>query len=148
TGPLADCSFAGGFITTKYCGIKYNSDIQLITPSWVFRHHTNVNFKYLVFTVLQRPKSRGFIRLKSINANDHPIIDPKYLSDKRDLKVLAEGCKIVYNLTKVMENNEYEFKRENLFVPQCEVYSKTCEEKFWHCIVKHLITTMYHPCGT
>jgi hypothetical protein len=44
-----------------------------------------------IFTVLLRPYSHGELSLKSKNPLDHPVINPKYLHDERDLKTLVEG---------------------------------------------------------
>jgi len=45
-----------------------------------------------VYCVAQ-PKSRGFLKLRSKNPWDTPIIDPQYLHDERDRKDYIEGYK-------------------------------------------------------
>ena len=37
------------------------------------------------------PKSRGDIRLQSTNPTDQPLIDPKLLDHRDDLRTLVEG---------------------------------------------------------
>ena len=46
---------------------------------------------FSLFSGLQRPASRGTIRLKSANPFDHPLIDPKYLHESEDIKHLLHG---------------------------------------------------------
>ncbi|CAH0394237.1 unnamed protein product [Bemisia tabaci] len=41
--------------------------------------------------VLLRPKSRGFIKLRSKNPFDYPVIIPNYFKENIDIKVLTEG---------------------------------------------------------
>lgn len=41
--------------------------------------------------ILNRLKSRGFIKLRTTNPNDAPIIDPRYLTHPEDVHVAAEG---------------------------------------------------------
>ena len=44
-----------------------------------------------IFPVLLHPRSRGTIRLKSADPDEMPLINPNYLSDEADVKILAEG---------------------------------------------------------
>ena len=44
-----------------------------------------------LFATLVRPKSRGWIRLRSSDPTEHPLIDPKYYSHPDDVKVMLEG---------------------------------------------------------
>jgi choline dehydrogenase-like flavoprotein len=44
-----------------------------------------------IFPVLLHPRSRGTIRLKSADPEEAPLINPNYLSDEADVKILAEG---------------------------------------------------------
>lgn len=41
-----------------------------------------------------RPKSRGFIKLRSTNPDDHPIINPKYLTEESDINIFIEVMKM------------------------------------------------------
>ena len=40
-----------------------------------------------------QPQSRGTVTLKSANPHDHPLIDPKYLSEPQDLVDIVNGVK-------------------------------------------------------
>ena len=40
---------------------------------------------------LARPKSTGFVRLKSTNYEDDPIIDPRYLANQHDVDTIVAG---------------------------------------------------------
>jgi len=44
---------------------------------------------------LERPKSRGTVRLASDNPLDHPMIDPNYFSNEADIDELLRGVKVM-----------------------------------------------------
>ena len=46
---------------------------------------------FTMYPILSRPKSRGRLSLRSSDPNDHPVIEPNYLTDPSDVKVLIEG---------------------------------------------------------
>ena len=46
---------------------------------------------FTIVPVLLRPFSRGFMKLRSKNPHDMPIIQPNFLTDKRDFDMLLDG---------------------------------------------------------
>ena len=44
---------------------------------------------YTIMPLLLRPRSRGYIKLRSKDVNQHPIIVPNYFDDPYDLDVLV-----------------------------------------------------------
>ena len=44
-----------------------------------------------ILSTLVRPKSRGWIQLKSADPVDPPVIDPRYYSHPDDIQVMLEG---------------------------------------------------------
>ena len=45
----------------------------------------------LILPKLLQPKSVGYIKLRSANPFEHPIIDPQYLTYQTDVDILIEG---------------------------------------------------------
>lgn len=74
----------------------------------VFRHNIGVSERvwnkiyfplvgkhcFSLFPVLLRPKSRGFIKLRSRDPHDPPIIDPKYLSHSDDVITMVNALRL------------------------------------------------------
>uniref|UniRef100_T1J046 Glucose-methanol-choline oxidoreductase N-terminal domain-containing protein n=1 Tax=Strigamia maritima TaxID=126957 RepID=T1J046_STRMM len=106
--------------------------------------HDVVTFAPLVL----RPKSRGYVTLRSKNPHDPPIINPNYLSHPDDLKTLVEGIKLIRRLA-----NTKAFKKYGAeliiggFVPNCILYVLWSEE-YIKCTAKFLSTSFFHPTST
>ncbi|WP_118134408.1 GMC family oxidoreductase [Oceanicella sp. SM1341] len=93
---------------------------------------------------LQRPESRGEIRLRSANPLDHPDLDPKYfISDPsgRDIATLVEAIRIQRRVAATeplasLLGEEMQPSAECRSDAELETYIRG------HC------TTLYHPAGT
>ncbi|MDC3272976.1 GMC oxidoreductase, partial [Hyphomicrobiales bacterium] len=57
---------------------------------------------FSIIVRLLRPKSRGYVRIKSNNPKDDPMIQPNYFMDKDDRKDLVNGFQIT---RKIMNSN-------------------------------------------
>jgi choline dehydrogenase len=92
-GPLtSNIAEAGGFIKTQ--STLPAPDIELLFAPAYFLNHGFSNPEghgFSVGAVLQRPESRGFLRLRSNKPTDSPIIQPNYLDSENDLKVLIDA---------------------------------------------------------
>jgi len=49
---------------------------------------------YGIVVILGKPVSRGALRLKSRDPGAHPLVDPRYFADPRDMDALVAGVKI------------------------------------------------------
>ncbi len=90
---------------------------------------------------MQRPEARGEITLKSADPLAHPAIQPNYLQNEEDLRVLREGFKIV---REVFGQKAFDPYRGDEIVPGATVQSDAEIDAY------HRATgeTLYHPVGT
>ena len=94
--------------------------------------------------VLQRPKSRGEIRLRSADPTEHPAIDPRYFSSDpsgSDLATLVEGVRInrrILAQAPIRDLIDYELS------PSAECRSDGEIADY----VRGHMTTLYHPSST
>ncbi|XP_049942502.1 glucose dehydrogenase [FAD, quinone]-like [Schistocerca serialis cubense] len=175
TGPLAslDLLQVQGFIKTKYedpqddyPDVQYqhirfpHKDFETVervsrvtrfrpeVHEAVFGRPVSRSEIYVQLAVLQRPRSRGTIRLRSADPLVPPVIDPRYLTHPHDVAVLVEGAKFSARMAKtkaLAKDFEVQMSREP--VPGCEHLAWETDEH-WACVVRTLATTIYHPVGT
>ncbi|ODN03201.1 Glucose dehydrogenase [FAD, quinone] [Orchesella cincta] len=97
-----------------------------------------------------RPKSRGTIRLKSVDFRDDVIIDPKYYEDRNgeDIKVTVEALQ----KTAYIAENAPVFKA--LGARLSPVPFPSCKDtefrsyEYWECVARNLVLTLHHYTGT
>ncbi|XP_067133164.1 glucose dehydrogenase [FAD, quinone]-like [Centruroides vittatus] len=157
------------FVNTKYNLIKDWPDIEIILFKFSLASDGGTTFRtgvgitdemftkyagsyvndetFTCFPLLQRPKSRGEIRLKSTDPYEHPIIDPKYFSHPDDLKVLVEGMKICLEITSTSAMKEIGTEPIETIIPGCEKYEKFSDD-YLACAAQTFTQTVYHPIGT
>ena len=82
----------GGFVTTDKKYLHPNLQYHFF-PSLVINHGLiNPSFDGFQFHVApNRPKSRGFVKLKSPNPEEDPFIQFNYLQEEEDLIQMREG---------------------------------------------------------
>lgn len=118
-------------------------DIQLALCTGIVDDHTRKNHLghgYTLHVTLMRPKSRGSVSLKSANASDAPLIDPKFLSDPRDMETLVRGTQIGYD---IMQSRAFEPYRGKMLYPLDRNNPAQIKE-----YLRDHADTEYHPCST
>ena len=91
-------------------------------------------------------ESKGFIKLKSNNPADYPIIQPNYLTVQKDVDTLMAGVNLTLQLldTDAMKKAGAELWEADPFCNHHEFKSSA----YWECYVRHFASTVYHPVGT
>ncbi|XP_073985159.1 glucose dehydrogenase [FAD, quinone]-like [Rhodnius prolixus] len=97
--------------------------------------------------VLLRPKSKGFLKLRSKNPFDYPLIYPNYFFDPFDMKTLVEGVKIVLAMSKTKAFQKYGSQLYNKPFPSCKSIPRYTDY-YWECMIRQYSVTIYHPVGT
>lgn len=88
-----------------------------------------------------RPRSVGSIRIASADPTAAPLIDPRYLSDPDDLRVLRDGIRLVRD---IFAQQAYDDFRGGEYAPGDAVQSNTQLDDY----IRRNANTLYHPVGT
>ncbi|KAJ3220997.1 hypothetical protein HK099_003834 [Clydaea vesicula] len=105
---------------------------------------------------LLKPKSTGSIKIKSKNPLEHPIIDPRYLTNDEDIQQLVDGLLECRKIFDVLRKYGY-IGKENyvkcIVSELMRVNGRTFEEivqtrEYLVECVKQRSTTLYHPTTT
>ena len=95
SGPFAsNGNYANTFIKTN-SALK-TPDMMVTYMAWCTGEDLGVPRPFSAFTILaehSRPESRGFVKLKSSNPNDHPAIQFNFFESENDRKAIIEGLK-------------------------------------------------------
>lgn len=103
----------------------------------------------LITSAIYRTYSRGTVRLASTDPTAHPLIDPQYLSDRRDMEALVNMTKMLFYMTQTGEFAKYAtiFPRP---IPGCSLCPN---EPMWkcdsyvRCIISQVGDSALHPGG-
>ncbi|RWS11935.1 glucose dehydrogenase (acceptor)-like protein 3 [Dinothrombium tinctorium] len=107
-----------------------------------------INYEtFSLYPVLLRPKSRGFIKLRSSDPNDPPVIQPNYLTHPDDILSMVDAMKICIAAGLAPSYRRLGSRLFERVVPGCEVYPLLSDE-YLACQARTYTQTIYHPIGT
>lgn len=132
----------GGFVKTSNRYLHPNIQFHFF-PSLVINHGlTNPSFDGFQFHASpNRPKSRGFVKLRSKYINDDPIIQFNYLKEKEDLIQMRESVRIANNILN-------QPSLENYLGEQIRPGNKCKTDEELDEIIRSTADTAYHPSCT
>ncbi|CAG9861255.1 unnamed protein product [Phyllotreta striolata] len=102
---------------------------------------------WTILPLLLRPKSTGWVRLKSKDPNVYPDINPNYFTHKEDVRTLTEGIRIALNVSASSAFQRFNSRPHKIPFPGCRQYAFDTDE-FWECSIRHFTFTIYHPTST
>lgn len=100
-----------------------------------------------VFPMILRPKSRGYIRLRSENPLDYPLLYHNYLTHPDDVAVLREGVKAAVAFGETSSMRRFGARFHSKPLPNCK-HIPLYTDEYWNCVVRQYTMTIYHMSGT
>lgn len=95
---------------------------------------------YIILPTLLKPKSVGYVGLRSANPLDAPVIQPNYMEHEDDRQVLIKGIRQALD---VMQADAFGPYRNRIQTPT----DSSSDDSIWQHILQQL-ETVYHPVGT
>nr|XP_037279727.1 glucose dehydrogenase [FAD, quinone]-like [Rhipicephalus microplus] len=102
----------------------------------------------MIVPALLRPKSSGYIRLRSTNPEEYPSINPRFFTDTSDLESLIEGSKIAVQTLTTQAMRNANVTIWDIALPACESAGPVWSESYLRCFVRHVSLSGWHPCCT
>lgn len=131
----------GAFI--KSSAAEARPDLQLHFVIAVVDDHArrlHMGHGFSCHACVLRPFSRGTVELASLDPAAAPAIDPKFLSDERDLDKLLVGAKLTREILSAQPMDKYRHK---------EMYTHDgMSDAQWKDHIRSRADTIYHPVGT
>jgi choline dehydrogenase-like flavoprotein len=138
TTPYAE---AGGFLTVDPASPA--PDIQLHFVPVVLEDHGRAKVKSHGFSChacVLRPESAGTVRLASSEASAAPLIDPAFLSDRRDVELMKKGVRAMYRILEAPPLADHKGRdRYPIDLGDDEALER---------LIRARADTIYHPVGT
>ncbi|KAH7966448.1 hypothetical protein HPB49_016394 [Dermacentor silvarum] len=100
-------------------------------------------------TILNRPRSRGSISLRSKNPFDHPNIDPNMMEHPYDAKALAQGSKIF--IDRILSTDAMKSigaKPWGVTFQPCADAGPLWSQEYIECLSRHTTIAAWHLCCT
>ncbi|MEW2401852.1 GMC family oxidoreductase N-terminal domain-containing protein [Streptomyces sp. NPDC046862] len=145
TGPAAYWQQNGvGFIATTpdlpgpdfELMFQYNPDLG---DGTLFTGDVEDRTGYTIAAILLQPHSRGTIRLASADPDEHPVIDPRYLSHPEDLAAFVRGLRAAHKITESPSLAPY---TEQVHPPV------DAPDAVYESVIRSDASTAFHPVGT
>lgn len=143
TGMIAT-PFAEGAAFLKTDPTLDRPDIQLHFVISIVDNHArrlHLGYGYSCHVCALRPHSRGEVFLNSADPLADPGIDPKFLSDRRDLETTIKGARMTREILQAQPMAKYRKK---------ELYGvkDNMSDAAWEKHIRARADTIYHPVGT
>jgi len=138
----------GGFVKTDSSEARPN--LQFLTIPWAYPEPNDdiadkgiiaKSPSFTVMPILLYPESRGSVRLRSNEPGAAPAIDPAYLVDDADMKILLKGIEYSREIAGTNPVSKY-FKGEAFPGPQAK------SESALRAHIRLAAKTVYHPVGS
>jgi len=143
TGPGASAHIETGAFLRSEKNHETPDIQQQFVPMFVVDHGLNWQDRhgYQLYSLLLRPESRGYVRLRCANPQAHPIMELNLLDSEQDRHTLREGVKLA---REILRQPAFDPFRGRELLPGESCVSDADIDAF----VREQANSAYHVCGT
>lgn len=104
---------------------------------------------FSIFPLLLHPKSKGYIKLRSKNPFDSPMLYGGIFTDpqNKDLKTFIASIRYAEKLMRTKAFQKYDARLVEAKIPGCQEYVFD-SDFYWECALRHMATTLHHQVAT
>ncbi|EFA02628.2 Glucose dehydrogenase [FAD, quinone]-like Protein [Tribolium castaneum] len=150
-GPVPDMELLliGGSLSTDYglilrTGMNIRDDVynSLFAP-------TEGKNSFMIFLSHLTPKSKGYIKLRSADPHDYPLMYGNYFTDpgNKDINTFLAAVRYVQKLIQTETFKKFKITLIDNPVPGCTHHQYDSDD-YWRCFLRSLIQTFNHQVGT
>ncbi len=145
TGPITSAGVeAGAFVNPA--DPKAEPTIQAFCVPIVYLDRDTLGlvedtYGLTITTVVVKPKSRGFVRLRSADPADMPLVSPNLLKHPDDARAMIDGQRF---FLRAFQTSPLKERIERVAIP--DPHDLSDEAIMQHC--RRFVKTNYHPSGT
>lgn len=96
---------------------------------------------------LEHPLSKGSVTLRSTDANDSPVVQMGYFTEKEDIETLAKGLEEAARLTQAPYFKDANSEVLKVPLPECDSFEFQSHD-YWKCYAVKAATTNFHYIST
>lgn len=97
--------------------------------------------------ILMRPKSRGRLKLRSLNPFHWPIMQPNYFKVKSDLEQMREGVKLALQIADTASFAKFGTRFHDTPFRGCEQFPFK-SDPYFECCIRRFTSSLQHQVGT
>jgi choline dehydrogenase-like flavoprotein len=137
---------SGSLLSQPVMKQSYNLNVSII-DRYLDGAQSEVDNAFSILPVLLRPKSRGYIQLRSADPEDSPIVQPNYFQNSADVKVLIKAIGKILELLKTKSFKKINARFYDVPLSECKSHDYG-SDKYWECFTRHFTFSQYRYAGT
>ncbi|KAK5638298.1 hypothetical protein RI129_012593 [Pyrocoelia pectoralis] len=147
--PDMELIFIGGGLHTDY-GLFFKNQFRISDKVYDALWTPLQNrYAFSIFPMGLHPKSYGYIKLRSRNPLDPPLLYGNFFTDPEnvDMKTFMAAIREAQRITKSPAFQKYGTEQVKTPVPGCENYAFD-SDPYWECAMRHITVTLHHQIHT